>query len=137
MHVSRARDRVNATWLTDTCAITTATEAEFDPGEGTYVTVAGDSVFAGACRVSPATAPSVVQAGDSPVPLRHFNVFLPWDTVDVELDHVVTITASTDPHLVGRRLRVVDVQGMTDGVYRHLLCEDLLTVDYLEEEVGS
>lgn len=123
-----------ALFLTDTCTIAEPGAIFFDEDAGHDDIEPGAELYAGACRLSPA-GNREVDAGDTVVPLRMFNVFLPWDTVGVEVDQVVTITASTDPHLIDRQLRVVDVQGMTDGAYRQLLCED--AVDVTQPEVGS
>lgn len=127
MHVSRARSRVTA-WLTDTCTITGPASIDYDEEAGHDVDDAGQAVYTGDCRITPASAVDYVNAGEAPIPLRLYNLFLPWDTVGIEVDQLVTITASTDLYLVERIFRVVDVEGMTDGVYRRLLCQDTLDV---------
>lgn len=121
-------------FLTDTCTIGIPAAAEFDKDTGTYPDDPPTEVYAGACRVRPSGGERVVQAGEGPTSLRTFDVTVPWDTVGVKLDHLVTITGSDDPHLIGRIFRVIDVQGMSDAAYRRLVCEDTLSVTYVEVE---
>jgi hypothetical protein len=121
-------------FMVDTCRITDDVAPVFDPDEG-YTDETGATFYTGPCRVRPAGGPRVVNVGEDVFSLRMFDVWLPWDTTGVELDHLLTVTTSDDPYLVGRVLRVVDVQGGSDSAHRKLLCEDTLTVT--GEEVGS
>jgi hypothetical protein len=116
-------------FLVDTCTITDDVAEEFDPDSGTYPDPGdGAEVYSGRCRVAPAGGDRVVDAGDGPRSLRTFNVTIPWDATGVEINHLVTIGTSADPHLEGRIMRVVDVQGGSDNPHRRLVCEDTLTV---------
>lgn len=116
-------------FLVDTCTINEPSDVAFDPEEGTYTDMIGDEVYSGSCWVRPTGGDRVVDVGEGVQSLRLFNVTLPWDTTGVTLNHLVTVNTSDDPHLIGRVLRVVDVQGGSDTAYRRLVCEDTLTVE--------
>lgn len=113
--------------LTDTCTIGELGATTFDPDTGTYAEGAETAVYSGACRIGMTQGSDrVVEVGGEPVSLRTYNVRLPWDTEGIEVDHVLTVTASNDPHLQGRRMRVIDVRGMTDPLSRSTTVEDFL-----------
>lgn len=136
MNFSALRSMVGR-FLTDSCTITTATTVEFDPDLGYDVDTPGDTVYSGVCWVRPTGGERVVEAGEGPVALRLFDVTLPWSTTGIEVDQLVTVTACVDPHLIGRVLRVVDVQGGSQTPHRRLVCEDTLNRSSVEEEGGS
>lgn len=126
-NVAGARQRV-ARWLVDRCSIAAKPTVEFDREEHRDVETAGADIYPDlACRVAvTGTQDRVARVGERAVSLRLFTVTVPWDTTDVAVDNVVTVTTSNDPDLVDRTMRVVDVQGMTDGAYRRLVCEEVL-----------
>jgi hypothetical protein len=126
---------VASSFMVDTCTIATPSTTEFD--DGSYTDTPGEAVYSGRCRIRPIGSDQVVQAGEAPVSLRLFDVWLPYDTVGVEKDHLLTVTVSDDPYMVGRVFRVTDVQGGSDGAHRKLQVEDTLTVTAEIEEAGS
>lgn len=129
-----ARRRV-ARWLVDECTIAGAPgPAVYDAELEEETLQPGDEVWSGPCRVNRQAGDNVVNVGEGVTTLRRYDVTVPFDVVVVEVDHIVTISTSTDPYLVGRPLRVVDVQGSTDAAYRRLVCEDVLAGGI---EVGS
>lgn len=113
-------------FLVDTCTVTSPAATAFDPDDG-YSDATGATVYTGPCRVARPSGPQQVEAGEDTVTLGRFDVTLPWDTVALEVNQLVTVTASGDPFLIGRVLRVIDVQGMSDAPYRRLVCEDTRT----------
>lgn len=119
---------VAQSFMTDDCVISTASTITFDSDAGVESETDGTVVYAGVCRVRPSSGPQVVEAGEAPRSLRLYDVWLPYDTTGVELDHVLTVTDSDDPYMIGREFRITDVQGGSDGAYRKLLVEDTLTV---------
>lgn len=114
-------------FMADTCVITTSPAVTFNATTGVESNTAGSSVYAGKCRVRPSAFPQLANAGEGVQTQRLYDVWLPYDIVDVDLDHIVTVTASDDPYLVGRDLRVTDVQGGSDGPYRKLQAQDTLS----------
>lgn len=116
-------------FLVDTCTINEPPDTEFDPDEGTYADTIGDEVYFGRCWVRPTGGQRVVDVGEGAQSLRTFDVTLPWDTTGITINQLVTVNSSDDPHMIGRVLRVVDVQGGSDTAYRRLVCEDTLTVE--------
>lgn len=116
------RSTVEDTYV-DACTIRAATAHVFDRNTGTYTDTAGSSVYSGACRFAPLGSRTIA-VGEEPLTLHQYRVRLPWDTTGVEVDHLVTVDVSNDPHLDGRVLRVIDVQGMTDPLGRSVIAED-------------
>jgi hypothetical protein len=112
--------------LPDSCTIGARGEPTFDTTTGTYTEGAVVAVYTGPCRVrvSGMRGDLVVQAGDEPVTLRTYDATLPWDATGVAVDHILTVTASADPELVGRSMRVRDVQYGSWDLGRRLTLED-------------
>lgn len=111
--------------MQDSCTITAgAAEQVYDPGTDAYVTPAGASRYSGACRVKPQDAGREVEAGAETVSLWPFLVSIPMSVTGVELDDLVTITASPlDPSLVGLVLRVRQVAQGSHLTARRIACE--------------
>lgn len=112
--------------MVDTCTITAPAAGEvYDPGTDSYVTPAGAVRYTGPCRVKPRdNADRVVDAAGQSVSLWPYVVSVPLlATEEVQLDDVVTITASADPAAVGLRLRVRDVPRGALLTARRLACE--------------
>lgn len=125
-------------FLVDSCVIRENVPAPvFDDDSGTYSDTTGDVVYSGRCWIRASMFQRDAEAGESLVSTRMYDVTLPWDTVGVNRDHLLTVTESDDPHLVGRVLRVSDLKGGSNNPHRRLVCEDTLTVTVEEEEVGS
>lgn len=119
-------------FFVDTCTIRKPVASVFDPDAG-YTDATGDTVYTGRCWVRPFASEQVVQAGEDVEALHRYTVRLPWKTTGIEKDQLVTITNSEDPHMVGRVLRVRDVQGGSQNTSRRLVCEDTLSQTVVEE----
>ena len=118
-----------AGFLTDTCTIRRPGRPAYDREQGIDVITAGDAVYAGACRLRPAGGARVVAVGEGLTTLRMYDLTLPWDTEGIQVDQVVTLEASNDPHIVDRTFTVTDVMGGTDGAYRRCLVEEIVATD--------
>lgn len=106
------------TLMVDVCTVVRPTgRFEVDPDTGVTRPVV-DTVYHGACRVQTAggVASQVVSAsGDATnvggnVPVWSLYLHLPMSAVDCRPGDLAQITASVDPALVGRRLRLVNLQ---------------------------
>lgn len=116
--------------MVDSCTITRAgARGSFDSTTGTYSAAAADTRYTGKCRVKPSalSANQAVQAGERAVSLWPFTVSVPIAVDNVELDDIVTVTASADPSLVGHRLRVRSIARGTYLTARRLDCEEATT----------
>jgi hypothetical protein len=94
--------------MVDECEIhAPATSGPMDPNTGTATTTPGALVYRGRCRVQTYEAhESNPSSGQHTWSVQRYSVHIPA-TVDVPIDHLVTITASVlDANLVGRRYRV-------------------------------
>lgn len=114
--------------MTDTCTITRAGAGErtFNATTNSYTDPADTTVYTGACRVKPSalSGNTTAQAGEREVSLWPYSVSIPFAET-AELDDVVTVTASADPSLVGRTLRVRSVARGTYLTARRLDCEEV------------
>lgn len=112
--------------MLDTCTISRAGAETFDDATGTYSDTES-TVYSGKCRLKPSvlSADRVAQAAERQIALWPFSVSLPVDVTDVELDDVVTVTASQDPSLVGVRLRIRSVARGTYLTARRVDCEEV------------
>lgn len=113
--------------MQDTCTVTRggAGEPTFDPATRLHADPAASPVYTGKCRVKPPTTQvSRVEAGDVLVAAQWFTVSVPASVTGLKRDDVVRVTASQDPGLVNRRLRVVQVDAGTHVTARRLTCEE-------------
>lgn len=111
--------------MVDACTVTRVT------GKSTsrttmQVTPTTVEVYAGACRVRPeATQAAQVELVERAAFTRRLVVSLPQATTGVQVDDVITITASVDAELVGARLVVRAVDVGTHRTARRLSCEEV------------
>jgi len=88
-------------------------------------------IWTGTCRVQQTQRGRPYLAVDQPSEIRHYLVTLPIEGMpDLragEGGDIVRVTASSDPHLAGRLLRIVDVQHGALMWERDVLCDDNLT----------
>lgn len=112
--------------MTDTCTITRAGEPVYNPATLAY-TASSTTVYSGKCRVKPSalSGNTTVQAGEERVALWPYAVSVPVSVTDVELDDLVTVTASADASLVGRVLRVRSTARGTHITARRLDAEEV------------
>lgn len=108
--------------MVDACTITRPGAASLNETTG-VVTRTTTTVYTGACRVKPDAAPSETQSGEREVVVRRFIVSIPTSETGVEVDDVVTVTASKlDPALVGRALTVGGIVTGSHVTARRLVC---------------
>jgi hypothetical protein len=112
--------------MVDTCTITRNDgDPVFNTTTGTY-TQPTTTVYTGKCRVKPSvlSGNTTVQAGEERVALWPYSVSVPVSATDVELDDIVTVTASADASLVDVTLRVRSIARGTFITARRLDCEE-------------
>lgn len=112
--------------MVDTCTITRVTPGTvFNEATGQYDAATVTTIYTGACRVKPRdNADRVVQYGQEAVSFWPFIVSVPMTVTTVDLDDLVTITASSlDPALVGLVLRVREVLSGSHLTARRMSCE--------------
>lgn len=82
------------------------------------------TVYTGACRVKP-RSPRESEWGEHEVTLHQYGAVLPWDaTPAVQREDRLTVTASDDAWLIGRRLEVIGISLSGAGTARRILVED-------------
>ncbi len=116
-----------ASFLPDIGTISLTGERTFNPVTGTYSVQPGAQVYSGPVRVrAQGNAEVVVNAGEEPVTQATYDVTLPWDAIGIEVDHVLILSMSSDPDLIGRPLRIRDVRVGSFNTGRRLVAEDTL-----------
>lgn len=111
--------------MTATCTVIRVEgEGSSDP-DGTWHPPLPTDVYTGPCRVQglPVNERLLV-VGERQETHRRYQVSLRHDTAP-QIDDLVTITASVDTGLVGKTLRVIDVQYGSEQWQRDLICDEL------------
>ncbi len=119
--------RLAESQMTATCTIRAKDGVEvMDPATGAVLHPAGTLRYSGPCRVRPAGRESNVStAGGGEVFAFDYVVSVPFAVANIAERDELTVTASSDPALVGK---VVEVQTMDRGdsiTARRLYCEDV------------
>lgn len=112
--------------MVDACTITrTGSPGAFDETTGAYGAGTPTTLYTGKCRVRPRdNADRIEQAGEQQVSFWPFIVSVPMSVQGVQVDDLVTITASElDADLVGTVLRVKQVLQGTHITARRLSCD--------------
>lgn len=113
--------------MTSTCTIR-AQEGEptTDPDTGAVTEAPGDVLYSGKCRVKPAAQwGRMAEAGGEQVTPTTIQVSIPYEVSTVRRGSWVTVDASPDASLVGRRLEVRFTPAAGDNLTaRRLLCEE-------------
>jgi hypothetical protein len=127
-----ARGRAAAERLmVDECTITRAGEGEpvFNETTMQYDPPPGSTVYTGRCRVQLTGAMAgTPEAAERVLVVQRATVQVPISVTGVEVDDVVTITASAhDPDLVGNRYRVRSLFAKTHATARRLEVEETQT----------
>lgn len=114
--------------MVDECTIIRGgTASTFDPVTGAYTTPAGTTIYAGVCEVqlTDSLNASTPDAGGQVATVSRLTVKVPMSVEGVQVDDVVTITASgLDPDLVGRKYRVVSRFAKSFATARRLEVEE-------------
>jgi hypothetical protein len=115
--------------MVDACTITRVTGLGSINETTLAYTPTTSTIYTGKCRVKPRdNADRVVQYGQEAASFWPFLVSLPMSTTTVDLDDLVTITASAlDASLIGKVLRVREVLAGSHLTARRLSCEENAT----------
>jgi len=113
--------------MLDACTITRSGGADtFNPTTGVYTTPAGSAVYTGKCEVQVSDGLNArdTEVGGQEITLTRLTVKVPMSVEDVQVDDVVTITASLlDPDLVGQTFRVIEGFAKSFATARRLQVE--------------
>lgn len=113
--------------MTDSCRVVRMGDTPVtDPVTGLETYPEADQ-YEGPCRVRPnsQSLSSDASFGDQAVQLLSHMVSIPVTEDDVAPDDVVVVTASFDPSLVSKRLRVRTVARGPDITARRMACEEM------------
>ena len=114
-------------WLTDVCTIRARRSIAYDEDLGYEVDTAGDIVHRKVgCMAQPYQGAREVQAGEAEASLARRSVYLEPELTGLEVNQELTFDESSDPYLVGRVMRIVDVVALTGGPYRRVDVEEVL-----------
>jgi hypothetical protein len=112
--------------LAATCTISRAAgEPVLNPATSQYDVTPAETVYVGPCRVRTLnTQDMAVLVGDLHETLSRYIATLPHTATGIEVDDFLTVTAGTDPDLIGRPLRVTDVRWSEWQIDRRVVLED-------------
>lgn len=115
--------------MLDACSIGSgSSDGVWNPVTEVYDPAPGASVYAGKCRVkSPQVVALTPDAGETEGAVTRLEVHIPADVENVEVGHVVTITAAAfNPGLNGRRFRVSALFHDSQATAQRLECSETL-----------
>lgn len=118
--------------MTATCSVTRQTTNPgpqgFDATTGRSVYPAATSVYTGPCRVQTQAAGlgggRAPEVGEKTTTLHSYEVGMPLAAPLLRVNDVVEVTAAKDAAFIGRKLRVVGVQGGSIVWQRTYSCEE-------------
>lgn len=113
---------------TEQCTITRdagTSDDTFDIFTGITTSGTPQTIYTGRCGLRFQPVPSKAQDYDGAAPAvqQRPEVRIPFDSPEVRRGDMVTVTASQDATLIGRRLAVADATGGSLRASRLLLCE--------------
>lgn len=111
--------------LHDTCQITRAAAAVFDPNTGTYTPGAPTVLYTGACQVRPMMQERQSAIGDVDTIIDKYIVTLPYDADGFATGDTLTVTSATDAELNGRSFRIYALRWSSPQINRRVVLEDL------------
>lgn len=107
------------------------TTGEFDPDAVQSPFTPLPPYYDGPCRIRvDASVAREALVAEQEVTVRAYVVKLPISVVEARVGDIFTYAGPGDPMLVGRDMRVADVQGSSYAAERRLLC----TLDLTDEE---
>lgn len=123
-HVPEFRDQARSLMI-DTASVTrSGSEPVFDPDTGDLTPAASTTVYSGPCRLrQPTSGESEILFGDEQLTRTRFIACLPHDAAGLQVDDVITITASGDPDVLTRRYVVTHIPLATFTLYKGYACE--------------
>lgn len=112
--------------MTADCVITRKGGAGTTGPDGTWTPDPATTLYDGVCRiVALPTNERIEVVGEEQVTSRRYQVSVEHDIGEVFLGDLVSITASKDQGLVGKKLRVIDVQFGSEQWQRDLIAEEV------------
>ena len=119
--------------MADACTVTRVTSQTLNESTGVLSDTA-TTVYTGKCRVRTAASDAQTSAGDRATMTRDFVVHLPASVTAVQVDDVVTVTASAlDPGLVNLVLTVAGEARGTHVTARRLACVAVRSEEHTSE----
>jgi len=84
-------------------------------------------IYSGICSITPIIArrDRFDEFGQGLVYSVQYRLTIPWDSSDIHITHLCTITTSRDPEFVGRVFEVRDVHRTSDISQRRITLHDL------------
>lgn len=122
-------------FMVDQCLITRDTSGVLDDAlnliTGELERPVGDviTVYSGKCIIKtklPRARPWETLVGEGQHEFKEFHIMIPSSISDVELGDIITPTVSAnDPHLLTRKLRIMDISDGSLKTYRSLQAEEI------------
>jgi len=121
--VGYGRAVAEATMTGASCEVRLPDTHELDDNNQ-YVTVPGDLVWSGKCRVQRLGPQRITSLAQQQAIFANYLVAIPYQDTDIDVGNIVRVTTSVDGLLVGRSLRVAHVMVGSLVWERDLYCND-------------
>ena len=94
----------------------------FNETSGQTETTPAAGAYDGPCRITAVSfAPQPVAQADEQVPVRAYEIALPWAVAGISTSHVAKVTASQDAELQGRTLQIAQIERDSNRFSRILI----------------
>jgi hypothetical protein len=114
--------------MTASCEITRTAGAGSTGANGDWTPPDPVTIYTGPCRVvEERTNERISVVGEAQETHRRYTLSIRYDADEIHVGDIGEITESVDTGLVGKRLRVVDVQYGNEQWQRDLHCDELET----------
>lgn len=114
--------------MTDTCQIYRLDYDHPTPGAAGKDAYGRTDLYTGRCRIRPMSESRVsgkpAEVGGSVLAVESYLVSVPLSVTTVEAHDLLQVTASSDPRLVGRVLKVGGLVAGSQVTARRMLCEE-------------
>lgn len=111
--------------MTASCSIARPAAGAYNAATLQYAANTDTAIYSGPCRIQQRTsAEATGDVAGQIVTTRSYLVAIEHDAGQVLVDDIVTLTDAVDALLIGRKLRVTDVQYGSNQWQRDLFCED-------------
>lgn len=109
--------------MTASCVITRPAGTGTSSPDGTWTPGLATAVYSGPCRVQALDTDERLRArGETQETQRRYLVAVRYDAADLALGDLVAVTSAVDPHLAGKKLRVIDLRYGSEQWQRDLIC---------------
>ena len=126
MHVDTNGDFVDDTAKTTVIITRITDKGEINEITGLYDSPTTSTIYTGPTHISPVTYRRDRQeiGGMESIRIRQYRSIVPWDSGDIWIDDLMTVSDTQDPDMLGRTFDITDVLYETELSVRRLTLTD-------------